>query len=495
MSNNKGLIVKNISKTYGNTKVLNSVSFEVKPGEVVALLGENGAGKSTVSGIIAGSVTPDQGGEMEWKGEEYKPNSPGYAIQKGIGLIHQETRLLRELSVTENVFVGKLITKNGLVDFTTMNNIAKKQLNRLGLDISPNQLVRNLKMSAQQQIEIAKALCLDSELLIMDEPTSSLGETETNFLFDKIRQLKNEGVAFIYISHRLEEIEQIADKIIVFRDGNLITKYDNAKIAIDTIVNDMVGRDVDRIFPEINNDSSEEVLRVDNLKSFDGSFENINFEVKKGEIFGIAGLVGAGRTEIIRSICGADKLKSGNVFIEGKNIKVHSPEDAIKNGIVMVPEDRKSLGLLLDQTNTQNLTISNFDVFLKNGWVWPKLLTSFAIKAIEFMGVKGNETQNVHELSGGNQQKLLISKWISRKPKVLILDEPTRGIDVGARHAIYEIIKKIAENGLSIIIVSSDLEEVIGLSHRILVLSRGRQKKILDNINISRIEIMKMATN
>ena len=330
MSSNKGLIVKNISKTYGNTKVLNSVSFEVKPGEVVALLGENGAGKSTVSGIIAGSVTPDQGGEMEWKGEEYKPNSPGYAIQKGIGLIHQETRLLRELSVTENVFVGKLLTKNGLVDFTTMNNIAKKQLNRLGLDISPNQLVRNLKMSAQQQIEIAKALCLNSELLIMDEPTSSLGETETNFLFDKIRQLKNEGVAFIYISHRLEEIEQIADKIIVFRDGNLITKYDNAKIAIDTIVNDMVGRDVDRIFPEISNDSSKEVLKVDNLNSFDGSFENINFDVKKGEILGIAGLVGAGRTEIIRSICGADRLKSGNIYIEGENIKIHSPEDAIK---------------------------------------------------------------------------------------------------------------------------------------------------------------------
>ena len=495
MSDNRGLVVKNVSKTYGNTRVLNNVSFEVKPGEVVALLGENGAGKSTVSGIIAGSVTPDQGGKMKWKNEEYKPSSPGYAIQKGIGLIHQETRLLKELSVTENVFVGKLITKNGLVDFKAMNNIAKKQLNRLGLDISPNQLVRNLKMSAQQQIEIAKALCLNSELLIMDEPTSSLGETETNFLFDKIRQLKNEGVAFIYISHRLEEIEQIADKIIVFRDGNLITKYDNAKIAIDTIVNDMVGRDVDRIFPEITNDSSKEVLKVDNLNSFDGSFENINFDLKKGEILGIAGLVGAGRTEIIRSICGADKLKSGNIFMEGKNIKVLSPEDAIKNGIVMVPEDRKSLGLLLDQSNTQNLTISNFDVFLKNGWVWPRLLKSFAIKAIKFMGVKGNESQNVHELSGGNQQKLLISKWISRQPKVLILDEPTRGIDVGARHAIYEIIKKIAENGLSIIIVSSDLEEVIGLSHRILVLSRGKQKKILDNINISRVEIMKMATN
>ncbi len=495
MSNNKGLIVENISKTYGNTKVLNSVSFEVKPGEVVALLGENGAGKSTVSGIIAGSVTPDQGGKMKWKNEEYKPSSPGYAIQKGIGLIHQETRLLKELSVTENVFVGKLITKNGLVDFKAMNNIAKKQLNRLGLDISPNQLVRDLKMSAQQQIEIAKALCLNSELLIMDEPTSSLGETETNFLFEKIKQLKSEGVAFIYISHRLEEIEKIADKIIVFRDGNLITKYDNAKISVDTIVNDMVGREVDRIFPKIKNDSLNQVLKADNLNSIDGSFENINFEIKKGEIFGIAGLVGAGRTEIIRSICGADKLKSGNIYIDGENIKINTPEDAIKNGIVMVPEDRKSLGLLLDQSNTQNLTISNFDVFLKNGWVWPKLLYSFASKAINFMGVKGNEFQNVNELSGGNQQKLLISKWISREPKVLILDEPTRGIDVGARHAIYEIIKKIAENGLSIIIVSSDLEEVIGLSHRILVLSRGKQKEILNNHNISRIEIMKMATN
>ena len=495
MSNNRGLIVENISKTYGNTKVLNSVSFEVKPGEVVALLGENGAGKSTVSGIIAGSVTPDQGGKMKWKNEEYKPSSPGYAIQKGIGLIHQETRLLKELSVTENVFVGKLITKNGLVDFKAMNNIAKKQLNRLGLDISPNQLVRDLKMSAQQQIEIAKALCLNSELLIMDEPTSSLGETETNFLFEKIKQLKSEGVAFIYISHRLEEIEKIADKIIVFRDGNLITKYDNAKISVDTIVNDMVGREVDRIFPKIKNDSLNQVLKADNLNSIDGSFENINFEIKKGEIFGIAGLVGAGRTEIIRSICGADKLKSGNIYIDGENIKINTPEDAIKNGIVMVPEDRKSLGLLLDQSNTQNLTISNFDVFLKNGWVWPKLLYSFASKAINFMGVKGNEFQNVNELSGGNQQQLLISIWISREPKVLILDEPTRGIDVGARHAIYEIIKKIAENGLSIIIVSSDLEEVIGLSHRILVLSRGKQKEILNNHNISRIEIMKMATN
>ena len=329
----------------------------------------------------------------------------------------------------------------------------------------------------------------------MDEPTSSLGETETHFLFEKIRQLKSEGVAFIYISHRLEEIEQIADKIIVFRDGNLITKYDNSKIAIDTIVNDMVGREVDRIFPEIKNDSTKEVLKVDNLNSIDGSFENISFKVKKGEILGIAGLVGAGRTEIIRSISGADKLKKGNIYIDGKNIKLNTPEDAIKNGIVMVPEDRKSLGLLLEQSNTQNLTISNFDVFLKNGWVWPSLLSSFATKAIQFMGVKGIESQNVNELSGGNQQKLMISKWISRQPKVLILDEPTRGIDVGARHAIYEIIKKIAENGLSIIIVSSDLEEVIGLSHRILVLSRGKQKKILNNENVSRVEIMKMATN
>ena len=495
MSDHLGLEVKKVSKSYGNARVLNEVSFEVKPGEVVALLGENGAGKSTISSIIAGSVKYDLG-SMFWKGKEYKPSSPGNAINNGIGLIHQETRLLKELSVAENVFVGRLLTKNGVVDFKTMNSLASEQLKRLGLEISPNQLVKNLKMSAQQQIEIAKALTLNSELLILDEPTSSLGESETNFLFDKIRQLKKEGVSFIYISHRLEEIEQIADKIIVLRDGNLVSSYDNANVPINKIVHDMVGRDVDRIFPKIENNSEIETLRVENLNSIDGSFENINFSIKKGEIFGIAGLVGAGRTELVRAICGADLLSSGKIFIDKKEISINSPQEAIKNGIVMVPEDRKSLGLLLEQSNSQNISIANFDVFLKSGWVQPSEIKNFAQRGIDLMGVKGNTEQNANELSGGNQQKLLISKWVSRNPKILIFDEPTRGIDVGARHSIYQVMKQLSENGISIIVVSSDLEEVIGLSHRMLILSRGIQKDIiLNNENISRIEIMKQATN
>ncbi len=495
MSDHLGLEVKKVSKSYGNARVLNEVSFEVKPGEVVALLGENGAGKSTISSIIAGSVKYDLG-SMFWKGKEYKPSSPGNAINNGIGLIHQETRLLKELSVAENVFVGRLLTKNGVVDFKTMNSLASEQLKRLGLEISPNQLVKNLKMSAQQQIEIAKALTLNSELLILDEPTSSLGESETNFLFDKIRQLKKEGVSFIYISHRLEEIEQIADKIIVLRDGNLVSSYDNANVPINKIVHDMVGRDVDRIFPKIENNSEIETLRVENLNSIDGSFENINFSIKKGEIFGIAGLVGAGRTELVRAICGADLLSSGKIFIDKKEISINSPQEAIKNGIVMVPEDRKSLGLLLEQSNSQNISIANFDVFLRSGWVQPSEIKNFAQRGIDLMGVKGNTEQNANELSGGNQQKLLISKWVSRNPKILIFDEPTRGIDVGARHSIYQVMKQLSENGISIIVVSSDLEEVIGLSHRMLILSRGIQKDIiLNNENISRIEIMKQATN
>jgi ribose transport system ATP-binding protein len=462
---------------------------------VVALLGENGAGKSTISSIIAGSVNHDSG-SMLWKGKDYNPPSPGHAINKGIGLIHQETRLLKELSVAENVFVGRLITKKGIVDFKTMNSLASEQLKRLGLEISPKQLVKNLKMSAQQQIEIAKALTLNSELLILDEPTSSLGESETNFLFDKIRQLKKEGVSFIYISHRLEEIEKIADKIIVLRDGNLVSSYDNANIPINKIVHDMVGRDVDRIFPKIENNSEVETLRVESLNSFDGSFENINFSIKKGEIFGIAGLVGAGRTELVRAICGADILSSGKIFVENKQININSPQEAIKHGIVMVPEDRKSLGLLLEQSNSQNISISNFDVFLKTGWVSPKEVKNFAQKGIELMGVKGNTDQNANELSGGNQQKLLISKWVSRNPKVLIFDEPTRGIDVGARHSIYQVMKELSEKGISIIVVSSDLEEVVGLSHKILILSRGIQKDILTNHDsLSRVEIMKQATN
>ncbi len=495
MSDHLGLEVKKVSKSYGTAKVLNEVSFEVRPGEVVALLGENGAGKSTISSIIAGSVNHDSG-SMSWKGQDYNPSSPGNAIQKGIGLIHQETRLLKELSVAENVFVGRMITKNGIVDFNTMNFLASEQLKRLGLEISPKQLVKNLKMSAQQQIEIAKALTLNSELLILDEPTSSLGESETNFLFDKIRQLKKEGVSFIYISHRLEEIEQIADKIIVLRDGNLVSSYDNANIAINKIVHDMVGRDVDRIFPTIKNESVKETLRVENLNSIDGSFENINFSVNKGEIFGIAGLVGAGRTELVRAICGADMITSGKIFVDNNEINISSPQDAIKKGIVMVPEDRKSLGLLLEQSNSQNISIANFDVFLKSGWVSPEKIKNFSQKGIELMGVKGSVEQNANELSGGNQQKLLISKWISRKPKVLIFDEPTRGIDVGARHSIYQVMKQLSEDGISIIVVSSDLEEVVGLSHRMLILSRGVQKNILTNSeNISRVEIMKQATN
>lgn len=495
MSDHLGLEVKKVSKSYGNAKVLNEVSFEVKPGEVVALLGENGAGKSTISSIIAGSVKHDSG-SMLWKGKGYNPSSPGNAINNGIGLIHQETRLLKELSVAENVFVGRLLTKNGVVDFKTMNSLASEQLKRLGLEISPSQLVKNLKMSAQQQIEIAKALALNSELLILDEPTSSLGESETNFLFDKIRQLKKEGVSFIYISHRLEEIEQIADKIIVLRDGNLVSSYDNANVPINKIVHDMVGRDVDRIFPKIENNSEIETLRVENLNSIDGSFENINFSIKKGEIFGIAGLVGAGRTELVRAICGADLLSSGKIFIDKKEISINSPQEAIKHGIVMVPEDRKSLGLLLDQSNSQNISIANFDVFLRSGWVQPSEIKNFAQKGIDLMGVKGNTEQNANELSGGNQQKLLISKWVSRNPKVLIFDEPTRGIDVGARHSIYQVMKQLSENGISIIVVSSDLEEVIGLSHRMLILSRGIQKDIiLNSDNISRVEIMKQATN
>ena len=495
MSDHQGLEVKKVSKSYGSAKVLNEVSFEVKPGEVVALLGENGAGKSTISSIIAGSVNHDSG-SMTWKGEDYNPSSPGHAINKGIGLIHQETRLLKELSVAENVFVGRLITKKGVVDFKTMNSLASEQLKRLGLEISPNQLVKNLKMSAQQQIEIAKALTLNSELLILDEPTSSLGESETNFLFDKIRQLKKEGVSFIYISHRLEEIEKIADKIIVLRDGNLVSSYDNANIPINKIVHDMVGRDVDRIFPKIENNSEIETLRVENLNSFDGSFENINFSIKKGEIFGIAGLVGAGRTELVRAICGADTISSGKIFVENREISINSPQEAIKNGIVMVPEDRKSLGLLLNQSNSQNISIANFDIFLKTGWVSPKEIKQFSQKGIDLMGVKGNTEQNANELSGGNQQKLLISKWVSRNPKILIFDEPTRGIDVGARHSIYQVMKNLSEKGISIIVVSSDLEEVVGLSHKMLILSRGIQKNILINDeSISRVEIMKQATN
>ncbi|RUV11581.1 sugar ABC transporter ATP-binding protein, partial [Mesorhizobium sp. M5C.F.Ca.IN.020.32.2.1] len=425
----------------------------------------------------------------------YSPASPAAAIDAGVGMIHQELKLLPDLSVAENVYVGRLPTRGGRIDRAAMNARASAQLKRLGLDVSPDRKVRTLRIAAQQQVEIAKALTLNAELLIFDEPTAALGSEETELLFQQIRKLKAEGMSFIYISHRLDEIAEIADRVVVMRDGRIVARHERADIPVRTVVEQMVGRSVERMFPPLSEPGSETLLEVENLSSPERSFQNVSFSVRTGEILGIAGLIGAGRTELVRAIAGADPISSGSVRVAGKPVHLNGPAAAIKAGVVLVPEDRKAQGVVLDQTIGENLAIGNFDHVAPNGWVFPKAVQKFAEAGISRLGVKGRPNQAISKLSGGNQQKVIIAKWISRPPKVFILDEPTRGIDVGARAAIYDVIADLARSGMAVVVVSSDLEEVLGLSHRVLVLSRGRQRGILDRSEASNVAVMELATS
>lgn len=487
------LSLRGIRKSYGPNEVLHGIDMDIRAGEVVALLGENGAGKSTVSNIVSGAVLPSSG-EMTWQGASYAPANPKEAIDAGIGMIHQELLLLPHVSIAENIFVGRYLTRNGRVDHMEMESRAQIGIERLGLNVSAKRVVEGLSTASQQLIEIAKALTLNAKLLILDEPTAALGGAETELLFRQIKKLKFDGVGIVYISHRLEEIKQIADRIVVLRDGYKVEEFDTADLPVRTIVEAMVGRSMERMFPAIPESSNETILEVRGLSSGSGTFNDVNFEVKRGEILGVAGLVGAGRTELMRAIAGADPVSGGQIFLEGVDITPRSPSDAIKSGIVLVPEDRKLQGLVLDHSIKENIAYSNFDSVGTSGWISNVGVTRFADENIDKFGVKGRGYQDANEMSGGNQQKVVLAKWLARNPRVILLDEPTRGIDVGARSAIYDLIVELAGRGIAVIVVSSDLEEILGVSNRIMVMSEGRQTGILDKKDANYVYIMELAT-
>ncbi|WGF89739.1 sugar ABC transporter ATP-binding protein [Marinivivus vitaminiproducens] len=489
-----GLSIRGIAKSYGSITVIQDIDLDIRPGECLAVLGENGAGKSTLSSIVAGVVKPSAG-TMTWQGEAYAPSSPADALTRGIGLIHQEMRLLPELSIAENVFVGRQLTRGGRVDRAEMVRRAEFQLRRLGLDVPATTRVGRLKVAAQQQVEIAKALTLNARLLIFDEPTAALGMEETDRLFAQIERLKSEGVASVYISHRLEEIARIADRIAVLRDGRLVAVHETAKVPVRQLIEEMVGRSVERLFPDTGTPQPQVVLAARDLTSAAGAFQDVSFEVHAGEILGIAGIIGAGRTELVRAIAGADPLQSGTVELDGVPLTLTGPRDALKAGIVLVPEDRKTQGLLLGKSIEENVVVGNFDLMDKAGWVRPSRTRGFAEDAIRAMGVKGRPEQLAGRLSGGNQQKVVIAKWLARSPRLFIMDEPTRGVDVGARAQIYEAIVELARSGMAVVVVSSDLDEVIGLSHRVMVLSRGRNRGILERDEADHVAIMERATH
>lgn len=487
------LTLRGLRKSYGPVEVLHGIDMDVAAGEVVALLGENGAGKSTVSKLISGAVQPSAG-EMTWLGQPYAPRHPREALDAGVGMIHQELLLLPDLSIAENMFVGRYPMHGGRIDRVAMQRRAAQGLERLGLSISPSALVAGLSTANQQLVEIAKALTLNARLLILDEPTSALGGDETRLLFEQIRRLKQDGVGIVYISHRLEEIRQIADRIVVFRDGSKVAEHASADIPVRTIVESMVGRSLEQMFPPLPTPSEQTVIQVDGLTSPTGHFTDIRFEVKRGEIFGIAGLIGAGRTELVRAIAGADPIGRGRIRLHGEDVTPSRPSDAIDRGIVLVPEDRKLQGLVVSHSIEENLAYANLKRVGPSGWITRARVRSFAAAGIERFGVKGRGPQLAGELSGGNQQKVVIAKWLSREPSVVLLDEPTRGIDVGARSSIYELIHELANSGVAVIVVSSDLEEVLGVSHRILVMAAGRQTGILDRKAANDVSIMELAT-
>jgi ribose transport system ATP-binding protein len=459
---------------------------------VVALIGENGAGKSTLVKILCGIQPPDEG-TMRFDGSPFAPERPAEAIAAGIGMIHQEMSLLPGLSVAENVLIGRLpTTRYGTVDRARMARLTRGYLDRVGLQVDPATPVRRLSVAQQQQVEIAKALSLDARVLLLDEPTAALGDEETAALFALIEELRAQGVGFVYISHRLGEIARIADRIVVLRDGERVAAFDHADVPVDRLVEAMVGRAVDQVFPDPPEHDGEVVLRVTDLAR-DGVFQGVGFELHRGEILGIAGLVGAGRTELMRALFGADPADRGSIEVAGRSVVLRRPEDAVEAGIVLVPEDRKGQGLVLGLSVQDNLALPSLEQLATRGAVTTPTLRRLTERITRQLQLRGRPGQSARTLSGGNQQKVVIGKWLERRPQVVLFDEPTRGVDVGAKAAIYAVIRGLADQGVGCVVVSSELPEVLGLSNRVLVMSRGRQTGLLTRAEADEERVMTLA--
>ena len=477
----KLLDMKDISKTFGSVQALKGVSLDLYAGEVLALRGENGAGKSTLMNILSGSLQPTEG-EIYLKGEKVHVSDPITAKKLGIAKIHQELQIVPELSVAENIFLGRWKSKAGpAVDFKGMIEESRKYLEMLDVKVDPAKKLKDLRIGEQQLVEIAKAISLNSEIIVMDEPTSAISEKEAEKLFNIIRRLRGEGKGIIYITHRMEEIFKIADRLTVMRDGQYIGTVRAAETTKDEIIKMMVGRDMSEQYPKDPTEKGEVALEVKELSytppegSFRRSLKNISLYVRHGEVLGIAGLAGAGRSEFFECLAGVHHGETeGHIYIEGKEVSIKTPSDAIKAGISFATEDRKGTGLVLSRSIGENMSLPLLKKFSpmffmktseeKN--IWQKQMETLRIKA------PGAKTL-ASSLSGGNQQKVVLAKWLMTEPKILLLDEPTRGIDVGAKAEIYQLINNLAKQGMAIIVVSSELPEVIGISDRIVTFCEG----------------------
>ncbi|MDT8977413.1 sugar ABC transporter ATP-binding protein [Paenibacillus sp. chi10] len=486
--------MKGIHKAFGSNQVLSGVDFDLREGEVHALMGENGAGKSTLMNILTGLHARDKGTILIDGKETYFAN-PKEAERQGIAFIHQELNIWPDMTVVDNLFIGKEMSSTwGLLKSKEMKALAIEQFKRLSVDIPLNIEAGQCSVGQQQMIEIAKALLTDTKVIIMDEPTSALTEREIQKLFEVIQSLKKEGVSIVYISHRMEEIFEICDRITVMRDGRTVDTKPIPETNFDEVVKKMVGRELTERYPARNPSPGEVVLEVEHATR-KGSFEDVSFSVHQGEIVGFSGLMGSGRTEIMRALFGLDRLDQGEVRMFGKKVEIRKPVDAVNHGIGFITEDRKDEGLVLDFSVRDNMVLPSISGFTKKGIISTQSEKVFVDALIKRLQIKTHSAETAAgNLSGGNQQKVVIAKWIGIGPKLLILDEPTRGVDVGAKREIYQLMNELTGHGVAIIMVSSELPEVLGMSDRIVVVHEGRITGELTKAEATQEKIMTLAT-
>ncbi len=497
MKNNDLILqASNICKSFSTVEVLHNISFEIERGEILGIIGENGAGKSTMMKILAGIHTPTSG-DIYFEGEKVLINKPLDAKKIGISIIPQEFNLINDLSVYDNIFLGsELLLSNRLLNKDEMKKRTRSLLSNLQVEISPDEKIENLSAAEKQMVEISKALAFSSKVLIMDEPTSVLTQHEIDILFDNMRKLKESGLTIIYISHKLKEVKAICDRVLVLRDGDFVLESQVDTISPEEMAKSMVGRELSQVFPEKNTPGDEVVFEVRDL-SISGLLENISFTLKKGEILGLGGLVGAGRTEVAEAIMGLREVSTGEIFVNGEKISIKQPRDAVEAGLGYLSEDRQGSGIITSFSVAHNMTLVSLKKYSDNFIQWIDKIreTESSERFRKLFNLKTPSLDTALEfLSGGNQQKVSFSKTLDTQPDILIVDEPTRGIDVSAKQEIYQFINSLARKGLSCIIISSEIEELIGMCNRVVVMHEGKIPGILEENSINEEEIMLYAT-
>ena len=475
------LEIKNLSKSFGKNKVLDGINLTVRQGSVMGLMGENGAGKSTMMKCLFGIYTRDEGSiSLLNKSIEFK--NPKEALESGVAMVHQELNLCLDRTVTDNLFLGRYPTNFGIVDEIKMFESASSLFASLNMNVNPKTIMRTMSVSQRQMVEIAKAVSYNAKLIVLDEPTSSLTEREVKKLFSIIRALQKKGVSFIYISHKMDEVFEVCDEVAVLRDGKMILSKPVAETNMNEIISAMVGRSLDKRFPDVDNEPGEDFLKIENLKTkYAPVLEDISFTVRKGEILGLYGLVGAGRSELLEAIFGIRTIESGSISINDKYLKFKSSKEAMAHGFALLTEERKLNGMFGKDTIEFNTVITNLNNYKTIGVLSKRKIREAANREIETMRTRClSADQGISALSGGNQQKVIIGKWLERSPDVFLMDEPTRGIDVGAKYEIYQLIIKMAKEGKTIIVVSSEMPEILGITNRIAVMSNRRLAGIVN---------------